>query len=167
MNCKRHPDKNAVTQCSACNAGMCLNCSNLIKISGGSLCAECFQKRLSGLSQDLRASILKSIISAAIMLILYITGLIFLIIYFQAQTMDEYLGAGAIFIGLSPAVALWQSTKYKSFIVRIAMLLLGLIFGIVITPVKIIGKLTEVFKSKKALSECEADIAQLQNAKID
>ena len=103
MKCVKHPDHDAVGQCSSCGAYYCSDCATAtkdLKKEFGTLCVDCYRKKLRlaiGGIESIKSKRIKNIVLSALF---YIAGLIVLIIGITQRTSADLSGVIMILVGL-------------------------------------------------------------------
>ena len=181
MVCKNHGDRQAVAQCVKCGAYICNECADrtaALREETGVLCPECYNEVIDDACAFYASRRKKKMTSAIVSIVFYIIGLIcFTLAAVVGQVM---LLIGLLLIGIYPAIS-WcrfagrsideydakhgatyvvTSTgieRDKSTWLKVVFFILGLAFGIFVTPVNVIRWLVGAGKDKKQLKICEAN----------
>lgn len=179
MVCKNHVDRQAVAQCVKCGAYICAECANktaALRNEMGVLCPDCYNGVVESTYNYYVAQRKKKMTSAIVSLVFYILGIIccalaavispvmglvgFLLmgIYpaiswcrFAGKSLDEYDAKhGATYVVTSTGIERDRGTW-----VKVAFFLLGIVFGVFVTPINIICWLVGAGKDKKQMKVCE------------
>lgn len=179
MVCKNHGGRQAVAQCVKCGAYICDECADktvVLREEIGVLCPDCYNKVVESTYSFYAAERKKKMTSAIVCIVCYILGIICLALTYVVNPVMILIGL--LLIGLYPAIS-WcrfasrsideydakhgatyvvTSTgieRDKSTWLKVVFFLLGIVFGIFVTPVNVIRWLVGASKDKKQMKVCE------------
>lgn len=191
MKCAKHTDREAVAQCAECGAYICSECAEKtaeLKEHCGVLCVECYRKEIEG-ARDFyvgdRKKKLRRIITSCV---LYVVGLLAIISAFAigAQGIELFWRVliGLLFCGWDGAVAGWRKGEqaqeeyerkygatytvtddgvYKEdgFFKKLIMSLIGMVIGVIVTPINVIRYAVGMKKDKVNVEMFERELAAI------
>ena len=190
MKCAKHTNKDAVAQCEQCGAGICADCVQAtapLRDSCGTLCVECCRSEMQDAADYYTKRKKQRLTRIIVSLILYICGVIlYACISLSGSMLTSYLmmfGAlllCGLFTGISWAKfsrtsqddydrkhgATYVITdtgvhRDRGWGVVIIFFLIGLVFGVIVTPIRIIIDGVGIKKDKTAINEIYAEINNL------
>lgn len=187
MNCVNHADRQAVAQCKQCGAYVCEECRQRtqgIAKDYGVLCPDCFRRKFEEIRDYYAGIKSKKIRSATVSLICYIIGIVIMLISLPGIWGTIKVLIGLLLMGGYCAVASWRFasnsideydmkhgatyvitdtgiSRDKSTWLKVVFFILGLVFGIFITPVNIIRWYIQAAVNKKRVADCEEVIASV------
>ncbi len=178
MVCAYHTDKQAVAQCETCGAYICKDCmdkTQYLRKDFGVLCPDCYNNKIEEAREMYAEVAHKKMLTATISLICYIVGWIILsfskgnIIVtligilaiggycavagwrFAANSIDEYDAKhGATYVVTDTGIHRDRGT-----FVKVIFFILGIVFGVFITPINIIRWYVSAAKAKKQVKYCD------------
>lgn len=167
MRCERHSDREAVSQCKECGAGVCHTCAEAtkgVKNRLGTLCIDCYRNVMAEYreycEEEKRAK--KKHLTNS--LILYIVGIILVVGGISGG--DQGVGMlmfGLLFCGFYTGISGWKLGIFTSNSwLKLFIFALFTVAGIVATPIWCIVDI-------KKMREAEAEIqhANAQLARVD
>lgn len=184
MVCFTHHDREAVAQCTECGAYVCTDCAQKtasLKDSFGTLCPNCGRNKLEALRDFYRGQRNKKLGRIIGMAICYIAGLILMLVVARKLDMPILSAVGLILCGLYGAIAAWKFAsdsiregeiksgatyvitdtgmhKETHTWLKIIFFILGVAFGLLLTPINIIRYLVKMSKDGKAARTFELEL---------
>lgn len=184
MKCSRHNDRDAVAQCASCGVGVCAECADStadLRNSCGTLCIDCYCNEMQGTADYYRKDMIKRIIRIIVSGLLYIFGMIAIIC---AVAEKEYVicAVGILMCGVYTGITWFRTakaqheeyerthgvtydinadgsiTRNEGWLKKILFFVIGTLFGVVVTPVRIVIDGLGIKKDKRYISELNADI---------
>lgn len=178
MVCAYHSDKDAVAKCEICGAYICKDCmdkTQYLKNDFGVLCPDCYNSKIEEAREAYSEVSHKKTLAATISLICYIAG--WFILGFSGGNFVVTL-IGILAIGGYCAVAGWRFAansideydakhgatyvisdtgihRDRGTFVKIIFFILGIAFGVFITPINIIRWYVAAAKAKKQVKYCD------------
>lgn len=112
MKCSRHPQNDAVAQCSLCNDYLCSDCfeqTKHLKSTFGTVCLDCYEEILQADINNYQWTIKNNIKKTIISIVLYIIGVILIVAAFLGETSaftQQYtmIGIGVFLCGFYTAL---------------------------------------------------------------
>lgn len=179
MVCTTHPDRPAIAQCKRCGAYVCKECAertSAAKEAYGTLCLNCYREVTQETIDYYNKRAKKKITSATISLICYIIGIILVALNSTMGPITILLGL--LFMGGYCAIAGWKLASKSinegsaDYVItdtgiyrdhhtwlKVILFIIGLVFGIFITPINIIrwyiGGAREKKKAKMFITELD------------
>ncbi|MDE7439786.1 MAG: MFS transporter [Clostridia bacterium] len=187
MKCALHTNKDAVAQCEQCGAGICEDCAQAtapLRDSCGSLCIDCYCNEIQGAVDYYTKRKKQRLTRIIVSIILYICGVV---LYVCSRFSDSLLTswlmilAALLLCGLFTGIS-WAKFSRKSqddydrehgatyvitdtgvhrdrgWGVVIIFFLIGLFFGVIVTPIRVIIDGVGIKKDKRTINELYADM---------
>ncbi len=186
MKCKKH-QREVVAMCTECNAGVCDICTDAtseLRDTCGTLCIPCYidkvKQSIEWYTQN-RGKALKNIIVSCI---LYFFGVIMIIAGLADKTYPMAL-MGLFFCGFYSAISGWKKAEdahneyerkhgasytitddgvYRNdgFFGKLITAAIFTVFGVIITPIRVIKNFVSRAKDKKTIEELNMEIQRVR-----
>lgn len=187
MNCRNHPNVGATASCAECGKNICNDCTHML--AKEPLCLDCYRRECYGYLEETKKASSKNKRSLVALIIFYIIGIILII---MGLTSGEDAGVlalyGALCCGLPVGISGWkvagkahrdyESKHGASYTItdsgvykdqglggKILMFVLGVCFGVIYTPIKIIKKIKAIGEYKEeiqSVSEVANEISTMK-----
>ena len=185
MNCGKHGNREAVGQCQKCGAGVCRECAeatSLLKDDCGTLCVDCYCNELEETKAYWVKARKKRRTRLIVSIILYILGAI-AIIGGIVESEFAMIIVGVILCGIFTGIT-WRNAakdaheqkereegvtyvitengvqRKDGFWMKVLFFFIGVIFGVIVTPIRVITDSVGLSKDKKAIKSLEQVIQE-------
>ena len=186
MQCKRHK-REVVAMCSECNAGVCEICADAtsgLRENYGTLCIPCYVSKVNESIEWYRQKRGKALKNIIISCILYFFGAMMIIMGLADKTYPMAF-VGVFFCGFYSAISGWKKAEaahdeYErkhgaSYTItddgvyrdtglfgKILTTAIFTVFGVIVTPIRVIANFISRSKDKKTIDELNEEIERVK-----